>query len=92
MYYLLPWLYNVELVYPNLSVVDGGGHMGSAEDAGTVTAAPAQAKGASAQAQGLGAAAASREGWGTAEATEMITNNLFYITVKVRVLWTVLPG
>ena len=25
-----------------------------------------------------------RDGWGTAEATEMITNNLFYITVKVR--------
>ncbi len=24
-----------------------------------------------------------RDGWGTAEATEMITNNLFYITVKV---------
>lgn len=24
-----------------------------------------------------------REGWGTAEATEMITNNLFYITAKV---------
>lgn len=24
-----------------------------------------------------------REGWGTTEATEMITNNLFYITVKV---------
>ena len=24
-----------------------------------------------------------REGWGTAEATEMIMNNLFYITVKV---------
>ncbi len=39
--------------------------------------------------KGAPAAAAScssvnnREGWGTAEATEMITNNLFYITVKV---------
>ena len=26
-----------------------------------------------------------REGWGTAEATEMIMNNLFYITVKVHI-------
>ena len=25
-----------------------------------------------------------REGWGTPEATEMITNNIFYITVKVK--------
>ena len=26
-----------------------------------------------------------REGWGSAEATEMVLNNLFYITAKVRV-------
>jgi hypothetical protein len=26
-----------------------------------------------------------REGWGSSEATEMITNNLFYITAKVRI-------
>jgi hypothetical protein len=25
-----------------------------------------------------------REGWGSAEATEMVLNNLFYITAKVR--------
>ena len=29
-----------------------------------------------------GGGGSSREGWGSAEATEMITNNLFYITVK----------
>lgn len=26
---------------------------------------------------------ARREGWGSAEATEMVLNNLFYITAKV---------
>ena len=31
---------------------------------------------------GGGGGGSSREGWGSAEATEMITNNLFYITVK----------
>ena len=30
----------------------------------------------------MGGGSSSREGWGSAEATEMITNNLFYITVK----------
>jgi len=33
-----------------------------------------------------------REGWGTAEATEMITNNLFYITVKVSDVTSLLPA
>lgn len=58
LYYLLPWLYNLELVDPNVSPES------------EVRVDPQQGRG--------------REGWGSSEATEMITNNLFYITVKVR--------
>lgn len=32
----------------------------------------------------LNRAGGRREGWGSAEATEMVLNNLFYITTKVR--------
>lgn len=53
LYYLLPWLYNMELVDASVNNDD--------------------------QQTGSGA----REGWGSSEATEMVTNNLFYITVKV---------
>ena len=56
LYYLLPWLYNMELVDPNV--------IGNEE--------------AKKEENSHGA----RGGWGTAEATEMVTNNLFYITVK----------
>ena len=58
LYYLLPWLYNMELVDPNV--------IGNEE---TTEKSRENAHGA-------------RGGWGTAEATEMVTNNLFYITVK----------
>ena len=58
LYYLLPWLYNLELVDPNVSPEC------------EVRVDPQQSRG--------------REGWGSSEATEMITNNLFYITVKVK--------
>ena len=60
LYYLLPWLYNLELVDPNVS-----------PDSATEARPDPQ--------PGRG-----REGWGSSEATEMITNNLFYITVKVK--------
>lgn len=53
LYYLLPWLYNMELVDPNVSTE----YQDDKNSSG-------------------------RGGWGTAEATEMVTNNLFYITVK----------
>ncbi|XP_059089513.1 protein furry-like isoform X3 [Tigriopus californicus] len=55
LYYLLPWLYNMELVDPNV----------------LLELSPPEAR-----------VPTGREGWGTTEATEMITNNLFYITVK----------
>ena len=66
LYYLLPWLYNMELIDSNLNLAamhnlnileSGGQTVGNDPKTG-------------------------REGWGSAEATEMITNNLFYITVK----------
>ena len=57
---MLPWLYNLELVDPNVS-----------PECSDVKVDPQQGR--------------SREGWGSSEATEMITNNLFYITVKVRI-------
>ena len=56
LYYLLPWLYNMELVDPNVCAIADNDDKNN----------PAGARG----------------GWGTAEATEMIMNNLFYITVK----------
>nr|XP_040568440.1 LOW QUALITY PROTEIN: protein furry-like [Lepeophtheirus salmonis] len=51
--YLLPWLYNMELVDCNFNPSDVDCPDGHTQD-----------------------------GWGSTEATEMITNNLFYITVK----------
>jgi hypothetical protein len=60
LFYLLPWLYNLELVDPNVS-----------PECPEVRVDPQHGRG--------------REGWGSSEATEMITNNLFYITAKVRI-------
>lgn len=34
--------------------------------------------------RGAGSVGVRRDGWGSAEATEMVLNNLFYITAKVR--------
>ena len=83
LYYLLPWLYNMELVDANLGVIaeaacasDKGAAAAAAASSPTVTGADKSGGGADHNAGG------GREGWGTAEATEMITNNLFYITVK----------
>ena len=66
LYYLLPWLYNMELVDPNF-------HLET----------PAESQGGADKSANSNGNVGSREGWGTAEATEMITNNLFYLTVKV---------
>lgn len=82
LYYLVPWLFNMELVDANLGVVvsetavasDAEKHSWGVDKAG---AAPATAA-----ASEKGNTGGGREGWGTAEATEMIMNNLFYITVK----------
>lgn len=37
--------------------------------------------------RGAGTVGARRDGWGSAEATEMVLNNLFYITAKVSLLF-----
>ena len=55
LYYLLPWLYNMELVDANVQESNNQNQTDMSKG---------------------------REGWGSAEATEMITNNLFYIAVK----------
>ena len=65
---MVPWLYNMELVDPNVHMDTA---VGNGDSSGENSAGNA------------GNFGGGREGWGTAEATEMITNNLFYITVKV---------
>ncbi|RWS20146.1 protein furry-like protein, partial [Leptotrombidium deliense] len=62
--YLVPWLYNMELVDPltpsqNSQIIAPFNNAISQDDS-----------------------EAGEEGWGSAEATEMILNNLFYITIK----------
>ena len=66
LYYLLPWLYNMELIDSNLNLA---AMQNSTRQETTGKAGNHDSK-------------TGREGWGSAEATEMITNNLFYITVK----------
>ncbi len=73
LYYLLPWLYNMELVDPNVANCNNNAEGDNNNKKGD----------GNSSSNGNNTAPA-REGWGTAEATEMITNNLFYITVKVR--------
>ena len=62
--YLLPWLYNIELV-----------------DC-AVPAQPANYQYPYYQSYEMARPGVKREGWGSGEATEMVTNNLFYITCK----------
>ncbi|XP_076040545.1 microtubule binding protein furry isoform X4 [Oratosquilla oratoria] len=68
LHYLLPWLYNMELVDPNLPPSTANGNMPYYQY---------YVEGSGGRSAGL-----RREGWGSAEATEMILNNLFYITAK----------
>ena len=78
----------MELVDANLGVVvaetavasDTEKNSGGVDKVGAATSTAA----AAAAAGERGNTGGGREGWGTAEATEMIMNNLFYITVKVR--------
>ncbi|XP_064103219.1 protein furry-like isoform X6 [Macrobrachium nipponense] len=65
LHYLLPWLYNMELVDP------------STPPSTSNTAPYCQYYCENGRNSGL-----RREGWGSAEATEMVLNNLFYITAK----------
>lgn len=64
LHYLLPWLYNMELVDPS-------------------TPPPASAPYCQYYGENGRGAGLRREGWGSAEATEMVLNNLFYITAKL---------
>lgn len=66
--YLLPWLHNMELVDPSLPQSNPlSTFLTRLHDNYTETLKP-PLKG---------------EGWGSQEATKMVLNNLFYITVKV---------
>ncbi|XP_042872601.1 protein furry-like isoform X6 [Penaeus japonicus] len=58
LHYLLPWLYNMELVDPSTPPPTSAPYGQYYYERGR------------------------REGWGSAEATEMVLNNLFYITAK----------
>ncbi|KAL3879804.1 hypothetical protein ACJMK2_032086 [Sinanodonta woodiana] len=65
--YLLPWLHNMELVDPSLPQSNPfSSFLTRLQDVSTETFKP-PLKG---------------EGWGSPEATKMVLNNLFYITVK----------
>ncbi|KAF4525508.1 hypothetical protein B566_EDAN014932, partial [Ephemera danica] len=75
--YLLPWLYNMELVDPNVPPGNPLSYFQYYSSEG--------ARGGGGGSAGGGAR---REGWGSAEATEMVLNNVFYITAKVRNLFS----
>ncbi len=66
--YLLPWLHNMELVDPNLSVESG---------LDTLEMPPKQS------AEYYMKPPLKGQGWGSPQATEMVLNNLLYITAKV---------
>ena len=71
--YLLPWLHNMELVDPSLPQSSPlSNFLVRLHDNYTETFKP-PLKG---------------EGWGSQEATKMVLNNLFYITVKVSLVHT----
>lgn len=67
--YLLPWLYNMELVDPHMPPSNPLSHFITRmqEFYPNESCKPPFRK----------------DGWGSAEATEMVLNNLFYITAKV---------
>ena len=66
--YLLPWLHNLELVDPNLPQGSAVNTLQKLPDDHSDYMSP-PLKG---------------EGWGSPQATEMVLNNLLYITAKVR--------
>ena len=78
----------MELVDANLGVVVSEAAVASdaEENSGGVDKVGAATTTATASSD-RGNSGGGREGWGTAEATEMIMNNLFYITVKVTFLY-----
>ena len=81
---MVPWLFNMELVDANLGVVVSEAAVASDADKGSDGVDKFGAATTNATSE-KGNTGGGREGWGTAEATEMIMNNLFYITVKVHI-------
>ena len=68
--YMLPWLANIELVdLSNASPTPPELNIETTEDEAKDAMSPVVLEG---------------EGWGTLEATQLVLNNLFYITVKVK--------
>ncbi|GBM95380.1 Protein furry [Araneus ventricosus] len=67
--YVLPWLYNMELVDPNITHCSPLPHLSRIQEFCS-----------SETCQSI--VLERREGWGSAEATEMVLNNLFYITAR----------
>ena len=68
---LVPWLHNVELVDPN------------ADMAGQTRQISLSLPAKLAESQAASRRVLKGEGWGSAPATEMLLNDLMYITVKV---------
>jgi hypothetical protein len=69
MKYLLPWLHNMELVDPSLPATNPlTSFLTRLSDNAQGEVMLPRLKG---------------DGWGSSQATEMVLNNLFYITVKV---------
>ena len=68
--YMLPWLANIELVdLSNSSPTPPELNIETTEDEAKDAMSPVVLEG---------------EGWGSLEATQLVLNNLFYITVKVK--------
>ena len=68
--YILPWLANIELVdLSNASPTPPELNIETDEEEQTCAMSPVVLEG---------------EGWGSLEATQLVLNNLFYITVKVK--------
>ena len=90
--FLVPWLYNMQLVDPTAALTGGGGGSTgvdrqsaanplteSLEDPGTPDVySRNQFEDPMQHSYG----SQFREGWGSVESTEMVLNNLFYITIK----------
>ena len=71
--YMLPWLANIELVdLSNSSPTPPELNIETDEEEQTSAMSPVELEG---------------EGWGSVEATQLVLNNLFYITVKVSHFW-----
>ena len=67
--YMLPWLTNIELVdLSNASPTPPELNIETEEEEQSSDMSPVELEG---------------EGWGSVEATQLVLNNLFYITVKV---------